>query len=284
MTDQGQTQLPPSAGPIRLLFLHGLFRKSYPTSGRTVAKLLADGLRGASVSSATDLVLEDGAHCRRYQVVPGSESSAWRPVEVVEVNYDDIIRNHYAGRPLLFSTLLGFWAFLSNLPRLRRLFWRGHPHITAGQAIMTTGMVLLLVLVLAVMLALLFPVVVGAVKYLGAVIDWIAAPAQELSGSQPVKSEAGGTDNLAGSIALLAFLAVLGRLLLPKGISEKFENAADSLFAMIREAGSISEALKAVPPATIEERAPGLATNCGLPPRSVASGCGFPSTSSRTNA
>lgn len=221
-----------SPAPHRLLFMHGLFRKRYPHSGRTVAELLAKGLDSAVVSVAPDLLLDDGGRCPRYLVQPESDTAAWHTVEVVEVVYDDIIKERDGRRPLIQRTLIGIWALMAESPRLVRLFLPGHPQITARQVRMTVAMTLVLFFVVALTLAVLIPILYGALGYLIIVL--------KLAGNlvDPAVSRTGGAgatapDYLAGSIALLALIAVAGKLFIWKSFSETREDAASAIFAII---------------------------------------------------
>ena len=134
MTEHSLTSTSMSPAPHRLLFLHGLFRKSYPNSGRTVAELLAKGLNGAVVSTAPDLLLDDGGRCPCYLVQPESDTAAWHTVEVVEVVYDDIIKERDGRRSLIQRALIGLWVLVTDIPRLARLLLPGYPRITTRQA------------------------------------------------------------------------------------------------------------------------------------------------------
>lgn len=219
--------------PRRLLFLHGLFRKTYPQSGRTVAELLAKGLDGAAVAAAPDLLLDDGGRCPRYLVRPEAETAAWEAVEVVEVQYDDIIEARDDNRPFLRRALSGFWALAADGPRLLRLLLPGHPRITARQAGMAGAMALVVVMVVAFALAVLIPIVYGAYGYMVTVLDWAGILAVEPAAARSDPSGATANASLAGSIALLALLAVTERLLVSKNLAAAREDAAHSIFAVL---------------------------------------------------
>ena len=222
-----------SPAPHRILFLHGLFRKSYPHSGRTVAELLAKGLDSAVVSAAPDLLLDDGGRCSRYLVQPESDTAAWHTVEVVEVVYDDIIKERDGRRPLIQRALIGIWALMAESPRLVRLFLPGHPRITARQVGMTVTMALVLFIVVALTLAVLIPIVYGALGYLIIVLKWAGILAVEPAASRTGGTGATAPDHLAGSIALLALIAVAGKLFIWKSFSETREDAASAILAVI---------------------------------------------------
>lgn len=223
MTEHSLTAASLLPAPHRLLFLHGLFRKSYPNSGRTVAELLAKGLDGAVVATAPDLLLDDGGRCPRYLVRPESDTAAWHTVEVVEVVYDDIIKARDGRRSLIQRALLGLWVMVTDGPRLARLFLPGYPRITIRQAGMVVAMALVLFSVVALTLAVLIPIVCGALGYLSVVPEC----------PEILPAESAASDSLAGSIALLALLAVAGKLFIRKNFSETREDAESAIFAAI---------------------------------------------------
>jgi len=209
--------------PRRLLFLHGLFRKLYPHSGRMVADLIAKGLRDAEVTAAPDLLLDDGGRCPRYIVRPATGAA----IEVVEVVYDDIIAGRDEKTSLLHRFVFGFLSLCMNLPRLARLFLPGHPRITPAQfgttLLMSAGVCLAVVL----LAALLFPVLHGAWGYLVAALQWTGI----LSPPPGNPSPSGGPDDLAGAIALLALFAAAMKLFRTKHQGEIVEDAIRANFA-----------------------------------------------------
>ncbi len=236
MTDRNLTSETKSAPPHRLLFLHGLFRKSYPHSGRTVAELMAKGLDRAEVSAAPDLLLDDGGRCPRYLVQPSSDDAAWPTIEVVEVVYDDIIKARDDQKPLIQRALAGLWV-LRELPRLWRLRKPGHPRITRPQAAMALLMALIFVIAVAVTVLLVFSIVYGAIGYLGTIVEWICgwlgSPTVEPAPPATDQTSRTGPGHLAGSIAILAFCAILAKLLVHKSFSESQEDATSAMFAVI---------------------------------------------------
>lgn len=221
MTEPSLTAPPQPPQPQRLLFLHGLFRKTYPNSGRTVAELLAKGLDGAVVSAAPDLLLDDGGRCPRYLVQPESDAAAWQTVEVVEVVYDDIIKARDGGRSLVQRGAALIRTLVAGIPRLARLLLPGTPRITARQfgAIVTMTGVLIIAVVL--MLAVLIPIACGALGRLSKVPECPEILRLGLTASDP----------LAGSIALLALLAVAIKLFVRKSFSEAREDAEGAIVA-----------------------------------------------------
>jgi hypothetical protein len=211
--------MPPK--PQRLLFLHGMFRKTYPNSGRTVAELLAKGLDGAVVSAAPDLLLDDGGRCPRYLVQPESEPAAWQTLEVVEVIYDDIIEARAGGRSLVQRVAILIWTLLAGLPRLARLLLPGYPRITARQFGAMVAMVGVLILAVVSMLAVLIPIACGTLDRLNIGFECPDIWSTGFPASDP----------FAVSIAFLALFAVAIKLFVRKSFSEAREDAESAIVA-----------------------------------------------------
>jgi len=211
--------MPPK--PQRLLFLHGLFRKTYPNSGRTVAELLAKGLDGAAVSAAPDLLLDDGGRCPRYLVQPESDAAAWHAVEVVEVIYDDIIGARAGRRSLVQRVALLIWTLLAGLPRFARALLPGHPRITARQFGAIATMAGVLIIAVALVLAVLIPIACGALGHLNTPFECPKIVSTGFPTSDP----------FAVSIALLALSAVAIKLFVRKSFSEAREDAEGAIVA-----------------------------------------------------
>ncbi len=220
---------PASPTPQRLLFLHGLFRKTYPQSGRTVADLLAKGLEGARVEAAPDLLLDDGGRCARYLVRPEDGAAAWAPVEVVEVVYDDVVKARDDRRPFLLRALAGLGALLVDGARLFRLALPGHPRLTVRQVGMVAAMTLVAVMAVVLALAVLIPIAHGAYGYLITVLEWAGLIGDRRADTPGKAANAA----LAGSIALLALLAMIEKLLVSKSLAAVREDAAHSTFAVL---------------------------------------------------
>ncbi len=232
MTEHSLTSASMLPAPHRLLFLHGLFRNSYPHSGRTVAELLAKGLDGAVVSTAPDLLLDDGGRCPCYLVQPESDTAAWHTVEVVEVVYDDIIKERDGRRSLIQRALIGLWVLMADGPRLARLFLPGYPRITTRQAGMAVAIALVFGIVVAVTLAVLIPIVYGAFGYLTVILKEAGILAAEPAASRSGGAGATAPNHLAGSIAFLALVAAAVKLFIWKSFSESVEDAASAVIAI----------------------------------------------------
>ena len=222
----------------RVLFVPGLFRRRFLQSGRLVADLLAKQLESSVVSVEPDLLLDDGGRCNRYLVNPASGSCNRRPVEIVEVAYDDVIREHDRGRALFRRAFLGIRVVVTHLPRIVRLFGKHElagselPRLRWRQIRWVLKYALSYVAFTGISLFLLVQILIGTWGQVSpAVIRWLAGFLGGVSPGTEVVPDGGV--GLAGWVASAAVMMALAKTFVSKELREMIEDDASSAFAFV---------------------------------------------------
>ncbi len=217
----------------RVLFVPGLFQRRFRQSGRIVADLLAKRLAMPAISAAPDLLLDDGGRCARYVVSPASDNCSWHPVEIVEVNYDDVIRERDRGRSLIHRAFVGISTLVVEMPRLRSLLLHNSmfprlPRLTCRQVKWALKYATSYLAFTSISLFLLAQIAGGAWQHLSQAFDWTSDLASG-EGASGVESQG----QLVGWVAVFAVLATLLRMFVSKGLQETIEDDASSAFAFV---------------------------------------------------
>ena len=221
-----------SRTPHRVLFVPGLFQRRFRQSGRLVADLLAKRLTMPAISSAPDLLLDDGGRCACYIVSPVSDKCNWHPVEIVEVHYDDVIRERDRGRSLIHRAFVGILTLIVEMPRLRSLLLHDSklpplPRPTSRQMKWALKYAISYLAFTSISLFLLAQIIGGAWQHFSQAFDW----ASDLASTGVSGVE--GQGQLVGWLAVSAVLATLVRTFVSKGLQETIEDDASSAFAFV---------------------------------------------------